>query len=388
MAKFSYLLVVWIMFLGASSELFAQYNIQLQKPNIIGLKTADLWNCTVQNNSNGAIEVFLQGSIVEKRKGKVYEVKSGNFQLKPGITIYNTVNYADLQGESELSSDKIFIDHIVRTNTLPNGEYTFCAFIYSTKGNIKLAEDCIRFSINEVTPPVLISPLNKGIICEEYPTFIWERQRGFLEGSNQTYNLKIVEVLAGQNPVAAMKSNPCYYCESNIKEPLHQFSFKGIPFQHERKYAWSISVVDNKREIARSDFWEFTWKKCGLTDTDSDGEDEEEDAEEEEVIVNNDRKKSVGYYAFTQSKSNYLITIDKKELNFSILNHGKKEEMQVFVFLQEDKIVSSKTVVANRGNNFYTLDLSQLTTGLKYQVRMVSDAKKLFQTSLIIEPSK
>ena len=62
--------------------------------------------------------------------------------------------------------------------------------------------------------------------------------------------------------------------------------------------------------------------------------------------------------------------------------------MQVFVFLQEDKIVSSKTVVANRGNNFYTLDLSQLTTGLKYQVRMVSDAKKLFQTSLIIEPSK
>lgn len=343
--------------IGALSGLLAQYSIQLQKPNIIGLKTTDLWNCIVQNNSNFALEVYLQGTITEKRKGKVYEVKSGNFQLKPPITIYNSANYADLKGESVISSDKLFVDHIIRTNTLPNGEYTFCAFIFNSKSNAKLAEDCIQFSINEVTPPFLISPMNKDIVCEELPAFIWGRQRGSLIGSDLTYQIKIVEVLSGQNPVAAMKSNPCYYCESNLKEPLHQFSFKGLPLQHEKRYAWSISVVDIKREIARSDIWEFTWKKCIGT---NDNFPKDPEVEEEEEEVTNPPIAAVGYFYPTMTQASELIAVSDTTLNFRIINHEIKQNMDAIILDGQQKPILTKALVLQTGHNFYSFSMKSL----------------------------
>jgi hypothetical protein len=80
----------------------------LQKPAIITLKTASLWNCIISNNSNAVQTVYLQGQIIERKNGKMYEVRSGVFNLKTGITIYNTNNYNDLKGEKVLVSSKGF----------------------------------------------------------------------------------------------------------------------------------------------------------------------------------------------------------------------------------------------------------------------------------------
>lgn len=52
--------------------------------------------------------VYLQGQIIERKNGKMYEVRSGVFNLKTGVTIYNTNNYNDLKGEKVLVSSKGF----------------------------------------------------------------------------------------------------------------------------------------------------------------------------------------------------------------------------------------------------------------------------------------
>ena len=366
--------VSWLIILCyLCNKVEAQYSIELQKPAIIALKTADLWNCVVQNAGNGPIEVYLQGSITEKSRGKVYEVRSGNFLLKQGVTIYNTANYADLKGEKTLISDKIFEDHIVRTNTLPNGSYTFCAAIYNGKSNQKLADDCIQFSINNVTPPLLITPLNNGIVCEQYPTFVWERQRGQLLDSRLTYNLKIVELLKGQTTVAAMKSNPCFYCETNIKEPLHQFSFKGIPFEHGKKYAWGITVVESKKAIANSEFWIFEWQKCGGNLPDH-VEEEEEDIEEEEE-VKNEKRKGLNYYflsGYTHNNENIIVTNQK--LNFYIINNSESKNMNITMSDGKSMIYNKESKISY-GENYFDIDLQSLKLAPNnlYKLRIIFD---------------
>jgi hypothetical protein len=338
-------------------QLSAQYSIQLQKPGIIALKTADLWNCIVQNNSNGGLEVYLKGTITEKSRGKLYEVRSGAFQLKRGITIYNTANYGDLKGETALFSDKTFEDHVIRTNTLPNGQYTFCATIVDGKSNQSLANDCINFTINEVTAPLLIMPQNQSVICENYPVFVWERFRGAVTGSNLTYSIRIVEILKSQNPNAAMKSNPCFYCESFVNEPIHQFSFKAIPFQEDKRYAWSVTVVEGKKEIVRSDIWEFTWKNCGqggVTD------EEEEEEEEEEEVISNPPMPGVSYYYPSKTHSSELIAVSDTSLNIRIINHELKQDMEAMILNNTQKPLITKMLALNHGHNYYIINIRSL----------------------------
>jgi hypothetical protein len=311
-------------------QLSAQYSIQLQKPGIIALKTADLWNCIVQNNSNGGLEVYLKGTITEKSRGKLYEVRSGAFQLKTGITIYNTANYGDLKGETALFSDKKFEDHVIRTNTLPNGQYTFCATIVDGKSNQSLANDCINFTVNEVTPPLLIMPQNQSIICENYPVFVWERFRGAVTGSNLTYSIRIVEILKSQNSNAAIKSNPCFYCESFVNEPIHQFSFKAIPFQEDKRYAWSVTVVEGKKE------------------------------EEEEEVVANPPMPGVSYYYPSKTHSSELIAVSDTSLNFRILNYELKQDIDAMIIDGNQKPLITKMLALNSGHNYYSINIQPL----------------------------
>ena len=74
-----------IIFLLFQFRLEAQYSITVIKPNDIALKSKDLWNCIVQNGSNQSTPVYLHGIISEMKKGRLLEIQSGNFDLKPGI---------------------------------------------------------------------------------------------------------------------------------------------------------------------------------------------------------------------------------------------------------------------------------------------------------------
>ena len=101
-----------------ASILRAQYTLQVIRPNELAMKTADIWNCIIQNNSNSTNLTYIHGIATEAKKGRLVEARSADFTLATGITQFNTRNYESLKEATKIFSDKNFEEHIVRTNKL------------------------------------------------------------------------------------------------------------------------------------------------------------------------------------------------------------------------------------------------------------------------------
>jgi hypothetical protein len=361
-------------------------DLQLVKPAIITLKKFNLWNCIIRNNSNIIQSVYLQGQIIERKNGKMYEVKSGNFNLSTGVTMYNTTNYSDLKGEVVLVSSKGFEDYVVRTNNLPNGDYTFCVTMYEVKTNRKLAENCMQNLVQIVTPPSLISPGQRTVICEDLPIFIWERYRGAINSSNIRYKIKLVEILKNQNEVQAIRANPCFYCESNLSNPPVQYSFKNISLQDEKSYAWYIGVLDGNREIAQSQIWQFTKRKCtqGINvDVTSLGFDDEEEQDEEIEPENKPIKGRSYYFIANYAQESNKVVLKSDELNFYIDNLGESQNLK-YTLMSGNEIIKSESYALNVSKNYFSIDVKGiLSVNKQYQLKVLYDNGE--QGSLIIQ---
>lgn len=349
----------------------SHFSLQIIRPKEFALKTADLWNCVITNTGPTA-HLQLHGVLTEKTKGKLYEVQSGAFDLAKGVTQFNTQNYEALKGEKVLFKNPSFEEHVYRTNTFPNGDYTICIKLINIFGRTE-AEECIQHVVNKVTPPSLIAPGHKTNICEEFPIFVWERYRGAINNSNIRYKIKLVEILKNQNEIQAIKANPCFYCESYISNPPLQYSFKNIKLQDDKSYAWYIGVLDGKKEITRSEVWSFVKMDCnqpirGRVDTYTIGEDEEEEPEVE--VVNKEVPGKSYYFIPNYSQQNDRVTVAGDELNFYIDNLNECQEMRYSVSKDLFKDTSIKV-----GRNYFTINSSDfnLQRGQPYTLRLLFD---------------
>ncbi|MBK7466221.1 MAG: hypothetical protein IPJ43_05035 [Saprospiraceae bacterium] len=240
---------------------FGQYQITVVRPQELSLRSIHIWNCIINNEQKIPILCYLHGTVTEAKDGKLGEARSADFLLNTGITQFNSTNYDALRPEQVIQSNKKYEEHVIRTNSLPNGNYTVCLTLIETQTKKQLANNCLKIVINNVTAPTLLSPANGSKICEPSPVFLWNPFRGSIE-SNLTYRLHIVEVLTNQKPLTAIKTNPCFFCTSGITEPLYQYSMTGVPFRNNQTYAWYIGVQGQKKEIAVSPVWSFTWNEC------------------------------------------------------------------------------------------------------------------------------
>lgn len=103
-----------------------QASIQLIIPPPVELANRDQWNLLLLASTFDTLQVLLHGTVTEQMRGKVYEVNSAVFTLRPGNYLFNTSNYTLLEPEQVLFESRDFVEHISRTNTLPGGQYEVC----------------------------------------------------------------------------------------------------------------------------------------------------------------------------------------------------------------------------------------------------------------------
>ncbi|NOT38213.1 MAG: hypothetical protein HOP11_12640 [Saprospiraceae bacterium] len=367
-----FVFTIWII-----SSLHSQYSVVVVTPQTMALKSLPLWNCIIQNNSNSPTRMYLVGMISELKAGRLGEVKSADFILPVGMTQFNTNNYSALQPEQVIFKNQKYEDHIVRTNQLPNGKYTICISVYSAQTSKLVANNCTQVTVNQVTPPILMSPSDRKEICEPNPVFTWIPIRGFIDDSRLSYKLHIVEILNQQKALSAIKTNPCYYCQSFIKEPIHQLSIAFQGFKDGARYAWYVGVLDGKKEISRSEVWEFNWKKC-LDDNPNTSNEEDE---EETTETKNDRKPGIAYFDLNENPNIEIVRIGNKKLNIRNLNLGLPTNVECLFYSQINSFIYQKTLSLSQGINYLTIDLSsvQLTEGEFYIMEMVYPDGKMKQ---------
>lgn len=348
-----------------TSRSYGQFSIQLYPANELTLAARDLWNCVVTNSSNSPIKVYLRGTITEQTSGLVYDVMSATFDLMPGATNFNTANNEQLKPETVLYQVNSYIDYVTRTNSLPRGEYTFCAYVVDAGQLNTLASDCFDASVTTTTPPITISPAEGDSLCTPNPFFIWTPPQPILSGPDVSYTLKVYERFEMQSPEVAVLQNPAWYVQSNLASPIAQYNIAARPFVPGKNYAWIVEAYEGKSLAAVSNIGSFTFISC----------DEPIDSTEETTTV------VKGKYLLVQERSAYTAQVN--ETPFLIKYISYQPAGQVLMRLEDvnNTVIGENTLDIIPGNNYISIDADNwnLAKDKYYTLLMINSSGEISQ---------
>lgn len=89
-----------------------------------------------------------------------------------------------------------------------------------------------------VSGPKLLYPANGAVLQQANPTFSWVKALPLTK--DVIYDLKVVEMLTGQTPEAAILSNPSWYVKKSTANNLTMYPITAPLFQAGKKYAWQV----------------------------------------------------------------------------------------------------------------------------------------------------
>gem|GEM_PF-1329234 len=255
------------LFLFVNAASFAQeVFIRLNLPPIDQFTVNDLFNAQVINNSGKDLQVYLKGSVAEATKGMLFDGRSAVFTLPAGFN--GLPSFSQLQPVKINYSDKRTEAYVLRTGTVPPGEYTICIKVIDALTQEELGEDCIQTELIAPMPPELIFPENESSVEEIYPLFTWSPPNPVPIKVIIAFVLKVVELLPHQTVAQALASNPAWFRQDNISGTSFQYPVSARPFETGKSYAWQVTAFtqDGEQIAAPSEPYSFTVPEQMTTD--------------------------------------------------------------------------------------------------------------------------
>ena len=237
-------------------------DIRLTQPPPNQLRIADLWKVELNNRTGRPVRVSLHGTAEETSipDGIIADATTKVITLQPGRTI---VTGNDVQPIRVDQSNNKYRDALLRTGSVPSGDYIICCEVISEETDQILGRDCKFVKIERMTIPILIAPPDESVVPDKYPVFSWLSGSPPASGFRPTYQLKIVEVFSTQSPYSAMSSNPAWFIRDNINVNVFQYPVSTRAFEVGRRYAWKITAFnanDGRVPMGESEIWWFTYK--------------------------------------------------------------------------------------------------------------------------------
>ncbi len=262
-----------ILVVGCTGLLRAQsrVTVQLSQPPANQLKIADLWRIRLVNNTSTTFTICLTGTIDETALGlRLVDATTARFTLPPGTKI---VTGADIQPIDATYHNEKYKNAFLRTGQAPTGEYRICVEVRDECGAEILATDCKSAVIQQLNPPILISPPDESTVEEPLPAFSWLPPSPLRLGQRVAYRLKMVEVLGRQSAYDAMRSNPAWFERQSLGATVVQYPISSRKLRSGGRYAWMIVASDGDFPMGESEIWTFAYKPRTLTDFPRDDDD-------------------------------------------------------------------------------------------------------------------
>lgn len=264
------LLVLW----GCTERLVAQsgVSVQLSQPPPNQLKIADLWRIRLVNNTQNTYTVCLFGTLDETARGlRLVDATTTTFTLPPGTKI---VTGAEIQPIDATYHEERYKNVFLRTGQAPTGEYRICVEVRNECGTQVLATDCKTAVVQQLSPPILISPPDESIVEEPFPAFSWLPPSPLRAGQRPGYRIRIVEMLGRQSSYDAMQSNPAWFERGAIPATVFQYPISSRKFRVGGRYAWRIIASEGDFPMGESEIWSFIYKPRTEPDIGDDGRDD------------------------------------------------------------------------------------------------------------------
>jgi len=245
------ILLMALLLKGASGQL----SIQSVMPASGLVQKSQLWNLVIINNSSQEYKVVIDLVLTDRITGLEimtastgrFDIGKGTRQLNPGLL--QPIQYNYLAG---------WIDN--RTSEmLPIGLYTACyrlSHVISNK-TFPLAEDCIQFDVEPLSPPMLIHPADSAVLEKAPQQFSWIPPTPASLFSNLHYEVIITELLNGQKAPEAIQDNIPFFLNGSVYVSNMPYTASSIPFEVNKWYAWQVVARDNSTYAAKSETWVF-----------------------------------------------------------------------------------------------------------------------------------
>jgi hypothetical protein len=242
--------IILLMVLPLMSE--AQVNISIQLPPAGLVQKEQLWNLTLVNNGADILDITMQLNLQDAATGQVVlTATTGNLLLSKGVKM---IRSGDLQPVSYTYNLSDFA-----RSYIPMGNYVACYQVINSgaRKETPIAEDCIRFSVDPLSPPLLSSPSDKSIIESPYPQFSWMPPTPFDMFTSLSYDLLVTEVLEGQSSSEAIQNNTPLYEKSSLSQPYESYATSFSKLDTGKVYAWQVVAKNGLNYAAKTEIWTF-----------------------------------------------------------------------------------------------------------------------------------
>jgi hypothetical protein len=167
--------------------------------------------------------------------------------------------------------DESLKDRVIRSGRLPEGMYYVCVTVLDpASGAVYVRKKCASFRVTDSDPVKLLWPENAyAQPLAQYPEFSWTPISSAADVAI-TYKFKLVELLAGQNPLQAIDANQPHFESADVGKFLLQYPMYAQELVEGKSYAWRVQAIDqNDLPAARnkgfSDVWTFTFRPAAPT---------------------------------------------------------------------------------------------------------------------------
>lgn len=251
--------LLWVLFLPAG--VFAQYSITPMAPPP-AFSFNDLWHFTVTRSASDANQQFYVTLRIYNGKNSLL-VKSNSkvFMLEPGSRYFNASNLTELQPFTTSFYDAGLLQQAVASGgNFPEGDYRM---VYTLFGKAKdgefapLAEGELETTVESMWPPMLLSPDDGEKIDTKYPLLTWTPAFSSSASQPIEYNLYLVEMLPGQNPAQALKSNPYLLEQKDLPVTTLSYPSSAGALREGAKYAWYVTARSGDASLGQSQMWSF-----------------------------------------------------------------------------------------------------------------------------------
>lgn len=230
----------------------AQVSINAQLPSGAMVQKEQLWNVSLLSNQPDILEVYIKLSLQDVITNQVVlSAETGSLLLNKGIKLLNNQTVQPIFYN--------FTGPEFSRTFLPVGSYIACYEAYQTRGEhqLILANECIRFTVDPLSPPLLNVPEDKSLLNTSYPFFTWMPPTptdmfGFL-----TYDLIVTELIDGQSPAEAIEYNTPVYVKTNLTQPSDNYPASFAKLDTAKTYAWQVIARNGISYAAKTETWTF-----------------------------------------------------------------------------------------------------------------------------------
>jgi len=248
--------------IGLKLAATAQVTLQAAIPTVGLIQKNQLWNVLLVNSSNIAyndcrltivLRDRLSGQEIFTATSTLFNITRGAKQLN--VNTLNPVQYNYLSGTANNNLQGF----------IPAGSYTIC---YSLIGfaikDIGLAEECIPFDAEPLSPPLLIFPADSAVLENAPAQFTWMPPTPAAMFNRLQYDILITEIPQGQKADEAIQQNLPFYNEGSLGTNFLNYPGTVSTFEKNKWYAWQVVARDERAYAGKSEVWVFKIKDSAI----------------------------------------------------------------------------------------------------------------------------